>query len=88
MVSVPPSQLFDVDRLTAYLRSHIDIFPAKGALSVSKFQHGQSNPTYLLKCNKLHLVLRKKPDGKILRSAHQIEREFRYKIPLYFRFIF
>ena len=74
---VPPAQRFDESRLLRYLREHIDIFPASGSLSVSKFKHGQSNPTYLLQCNKLRLVLRKKPAGKILRSAHQIEREFR-----------
>ena len=77
ITDVPPSQRFDEDRLLQYLRSNIDIFPSSGTLKVKKFGFGQSNPTYLLECNKLQLVLRKKPFGKILRSAHAIEREYR-----------
>eukprot|EP01084_Bolivina_argentea_P128739 227499_1 len=77
LTDVPNSQRFNEDRLLQYLRSTIDIFPRTGSLKVSKFGFGQSNPTYLLTCNKLQLVLRKKPAGKILKSAHAVEREYR-----------
>eukprot|EP00897_Mesotaenium_endlicherianum_P002862 jgi/Mesen1/2603/ME000166S01727 len=40
------------------------------------FGHGQSNPTFLLEAGKAQYVLRKKPPGKLLKSAHAIEREF------------
>eukprot|EP01084_Bolivina_argentea_P181216 313007_1 len=74
---VPPSQRLDSDRLLKYLRLKIDIFPRKGSLKILKFGYGQSNPTYLLKCGGLQLVLRKKPSGSILASAHAVEREYR-----------
>ncbi len=46
-------------------------------LEVSKFATGQSNPTYLLKGSDRAFVLRRKPPGKLLKSAHAVEREFR-----------
>jgi aminoglycoside phosphotransferase (APT) family kinase protein len=46
-------------------------------LSVRQFKGGQSNPTYLLSSPTGRLVLRRKPSGKLLPSAHAIEREFR-----------
>ncbi|XP_074869155.1 acyl-CoA dehydrogenase family member 10 isoform X2 [Carettochelys insculpta] len=42
-----------------------------------QFSHGQSNPTYYVKFGDRHLVLRKKPPGKLLPSAHAVEREYR-----------
>ena len=45
--------------------------------SVSQFKHGQSNPTFVVEGNGHKLVVRKKPDGKILKGAHAVEREFR-----------
>ena len=42
-----------------------------------QFQHGQSNPTYLVQLADSKLVLRKKPPGKLLPGAHAVEREFR-----------
>jgi aminoglycoside phosphotransferase (APT) family kinase protein len=47
------------------------------ALEVRRFQNGQSNPTYLLDLGEHKLVLRRKPTGLLLPSAHAIEREFR-----------
>ena len=46
-------------------------------MTVRQFQHGQSNPTYLIKIGDSKYVLRKKPPGKLLPGAHAIEREFR-----------
>ena len=75
---MPPSQRFDENRLLNYLRQKIDVFPQSGSLKISKFGFGQSNPTYLLSLpNNVKFVLRKKPTGKLLPSAHAIEREYR-----------
>ena len=46
-------------------------------LSIRQFEGGQSNPTFLISCDDKHFVLRKKPPGKLLPSAHQVEREYR-----------
>ena len=66
----------DEATLAAYLRAHVQ--PFEGELSVKQFGHGQSNPTYLLDCGQAYrCVLRKQPHGKILHSAHAIDREYR-----------
>ena len=46
-------------------------------MKVRQFQHGQSNPTYLVQLGDSKYVLRKKPPGKLLPRAHAVEREFR-----------
>lgn len=61
--------------LADYLEQHITGF--RGPLSSSKFKGGQSNPTYLLKADSGDFVLRRKPPGKLLASAHAVDREFR-----------
>jgi aminoglycoside phosphotransferase (APT) family kinase protein len=66
---------FDVGRLEAYLRDHIAGFA--GPLVVSQFKGGQSNPTYLIETPLRRYVLRRKPPGKLLPSAHAVDREFR-----------
>ena len=63
------------DALQAYLAVHIDGF--EGPLTISRFKGGQSNPTYKLMTPTRAYVLRRKPFGKLLPSAHAIEREFR-----------
>ncbi|KAM9746666.1 acyl-CoA dehydrogenase family member 10 isoform 3-T3 [Dama dama] len=50
---------------------------ATGPLELLQFDHGQSNPTYYVKLANHQLVLRKKPPGTLLPSAHAVEREFR-----------
>ncbi|XP_015221642.2 acyl-CoA dehydrogenase family member 10 isoform X1 [Lepisosteus oculatus] len=52
-------------------------FLAGQPLGVRQFSHGQSNPTYLVTAGGRRLVLRKKPPGALLPSAHAVEREFR-----------
>lgn len=47
------------------------------SINIRQFSHGQSNPTYLLQFGQNRLVLRKKPPGKLLPSAHAIEREYK-----------
>jgi aminoglycoside phosphotransferase (APT) family kinase protein len=72
---VAAAHRFDEKRLEAYLAEHIDGF--QGPLTVVQFKGGQSNPTYLLRAASGHYVLRRKPPGKLLKSAHAVDREFR-----------
>ncbi|KAB2880796.1 MAG: phosphotransferase family protein [Pseudorhodoplanes sp.] len=66
---------FDTARLERYLRAAVDGFC--GPLTVKQFKGGQSNPTYLLGTPGRRYVLRRKPPGKLLPSAHAVDREFR-----------
>ena len=66
---------FDLARLEAYLRQHIDGFD--GPLEVEQFKGGQSNPTFRLSAGGKRYVLRRKPPGKLLPSAHAVDREYR-----------
>lgn len=72
---------FDVGALEAYLRPHLPAF--SGPLEVEQFKGGQSNPTYRLTANGKRYVLRRKPPGKLLPSAHAVDREFRVISALY-----
>ncbi len=65
----------DIAALGTYLETHIDGF--HGLAVVDKFGTGQSNPTYHLKAVSGDYVLRAKPPGELLKSAHQVDREFR-----------
>ncbi len=69
------TQTLDVPAIDAYLTAHLPGF--EGPLEVSKFQTGQSNPTFLLKTPGHNYVLRRKPPGVLLKSAHAVDREFR-----------
>ncbi|UZW57066.1 phosphotransferase family protein [Sphingobium sp. JS3065] len=72
----PPEHLaLDVPRLAAYMADKI---PELGDdFSVEKFKGGQSNPTYKLTGRDVTIVLRRRPPGKLLASAHAIDREYR-----------
>lgn len=72
---------FDVARLEAYMDSHIESF--RGPLTVAEFKGGQSNPTYLLESASDRYVMRRKPPGKLLKSAHAVDREYRVISALY-----
>ncbi len=63
------------------MASHVESF--RGPLTVSQFKGGQSNPTYLLDAQSGKYVLRRKPPGKLLKSAHAVDREFRIISALY-----
>ncbi len=65
----------DTARLEAFLAARLPDFA--GPLSVRQFKGGQSNPTYLLETPARRYVLRRKPPGKLLPSAHAVDREFR-----------
>ena len=65
----------DAARLEAYLAREAPGF--SGPLTVAQFKGGQSNPTYRLDTPVRSYVLRRKPPGKLLPSAHAVDREFR-----------
>jgi aminoglycoside phosphotransferase (APT) family kinase protein len=62
-------------RLESWMREHIDGF--RGPLAAERFEGGQSNPTYKLVSGAGSFVLRRKPEGQLLPSAHQVDREYR-----------
>jgi aminoglycoside phosphotransferase (APT) family kinase protein len=66
---------FDTGRLEAYLRERMPEF--RGPLAVRQFKGGQSNPTYLLESPGGRYVMRRKPPGRLLKSAHAVDREYR-----------
>jgi aminoglycoside phosphotransferase (APT) family kinase protein len=70
-----PALAIDSARLETYLAEKIDGFT--GPLTVKQFKGGQSNPTYLLETPARKYVLRRKPPGKLLPSAHAVDREYR-----------
>jgi aminoglycoside phosphotransferase (APT) family kinase protein len=65
----------DEKALENYLRTNLPGF--SGTLKTSKFAGGQSNPTFLLEAGGSKYVLRRKPPGNLLKSAHAVDREFR-----------
>ena len=76
-ISMANKQYFSIDtiKLAHYLMQHIDGF--EGPVSAEKFAGGQSNPTYLLTAKSGNYVLRRKPLGNLLKSAHAVDREYR-----------
>lgn len=65
----------DEKNLDAWLAANVEGY--RGPLTVSQFKGGQSNPTYRLDTPERSYVLRRKPFGKLLPSAHAVDREFR-----------
>ena len=74
-VEVRETHRFDVTALESYMKGHVADF--SGPLTVRQFQGGQSNPTYYLQTPQREYVLRRKPPGKLLPSAHAVDREYR-----------
>jgi aminoglycoside phosphotransferase (APT) family kinase protein len=75
LTPVREAHCFDENALDEYLKNNLDGYA--GSLKVQQFEGGQSNPTFLLTSDGTEYVMRKKPPGKLLPSAHQVEREFR-----------
>jgi aminoglycoside phosphotransferase (APT) family kinase protein len=71
----PAHNTFDTARLNAWMQQHIAGFA--GPIDVQQFAGGQSNPTFLVQSPSQRYVLRRKPPGKLLPSAHAVDREFR-----------
>jgi aminoglycoside phosphotransferase (APT) family kinase protein len=65
----------DAASLERYLAANVAGFA--GPLAIKQFKGGQSNPTYLLETPQRRFVLRRKPPGKLLPSAHAVDREYR-----------
>jgi len=65
----------DETKLDAWMASHVDSYA--GDLQVCQFAGGQSNPTYWVADRERAYALRKKPPGKLLKSAHLVDREYR-----------
>ena len=66
---------FDEGRLGEWMATNVDGFA--GPLAVRQFNGGQSNPTYKLTTPGQSYVLRRKPPGVLLKSAHAVDREYR-----------
>jgi aminoglycoside phosphotransferase (APT) family kinase protein len=71
----PSEHSFDTARLAEWMQVHIAGF--SGPIEVQQFAGGQSNPTYLVQARDRRYVLRRKPPGKLLPSAHAVDREYR-----------
>jgi aminoglycoside phosphotransferase (APT) family kinase protein len=65
----------DEAALGAWLQSHVEAF--QGPFELMKFQWGQSNPTYRIRAASGDYAMRRKPFGKLLPSAHAVDREYR-----------
>lgn len=79
--AAPEHLRLDEKTLDAYLGAHVAGFA--GPLTVEKFKGGQSNPTYLVSTPGKKYVLRRKPPGKLLPSAHAVEREYKVMTALH-----
>jgi aminoglycoside phosphotransferase (APT) family kinase protein len=65
---------FDASRLEEYMHENVEGF--EGKIEVEEFKGGQSNPTYKVISPSQSYVLRRKPPGKLLKSAHAVDREY------------
>jgi aminoglycoside phosphotransferase (APT) family kinase protein len=79
----PPegADVLDTAKLTAWMADHVAGF--KGPIEILKFAGGQSNPTYRINAASGPYVLRRKPFGPLLPSAHAVDREFKVISGLY-----
>jgi len=82
-VEVKAAHRIDAARLEQYLGDVLADY--QGPLEVRQFEGGQSNPTYLLTTPARQYVLRRKPPGVLLKSAHAVDREFRVMRALFER---
>ncbi len=78
----PPRDAHRIDeaKLAAWLAENVEVCRGGGQVSALQFKGGQSNPTYWIGFSgsdgsEVELVLRKKPPGQLLPSAHAVERE-------------
>ena len=73
-IDVPEADQLDEAALTAWFEANVEDFD--GPISLSKFKGGQSNPTYKVETGNRNYVLRRQPFGKLLPSAHAVDREY------------
>ncbi len=81
LTPVRDAHKFEEHALADYMAKHVEGF--QGPLEIQQFEGGQSNPTFLLNAGSGEYVLRKQPPGKLLPSAHQVDREYRVMDALY-----
>lgn len=74
-VEVEERDKLDLDALTAWFEANVEGF--EGPISYTKFKGGQSNPTYKIETPATNYVLRRQPFGKLLPSAHAVDREYK-----------
>ncbi len=72
---VAPDRAFDIGALQDFMEREVAGF--SGSLDVREFKGGQSNPTYSLTAGGTHYVMRRKPPGVLLKSAHAVDRDYR-----------
>ena len=68
-------ETLDTKKLTTYLETNVAGF--QGPITAEKFSGGQSNPTFKITASSGVYVLRRQPPGKLLKSAHAVDREYR-----------
>jgi aminoglycoside phosphotransferase (APT) family kinase protein len=69
------TQILNTTKLQGYLEDNVPGF--SGQVTAEKFAGGQSNPTFRLSAGEQQYVLRRKPPGELLKSAHAVDREYR-----------
>ena len=74
------AQGIDLDAVQRYMAGRLAGFDS--TITAEKFQTGQSNPTFLITTSAGNYVLRRKPAGALLKSAHAVDREFRVQSAL------
>lgn len=75
--SLSESQLFPTDQFFHWAKDHLPNIDPQLPLEINQFKGGQSNPTFLVSNNDHLYVLRRKPSGVLLPSAHAIDREYK-----------
>jgi aminoglycoside phosphotransferase (APT) family kinase protein len=73
--TVAESHRFDQSRLDGWMKANVEGY--QGPMEVRQFKGGQSNPTYQLITPEKRYVMRRKPPGRLLPSAHAVDREFK-----------
>lgn len=80
-VEVEEADKLELDKLTAWFEANVEGYA--GPISYTKFKGGQSNPTYKIDTPAASYVLRRQPFGKLLPSAHAVDREYKAMTGLY-----
>jgi len=78
-IPVQERHQIDLSALQKYMEENVEGF--SGNLTAEEFAGGQSNPTYLLSAGDRKYVLRRKPPGQLLKSAHAVDREYPSSAP-------
>ncbi len=74
---VAPEHSFSIEKLSDWLSLNLPDYKKNYPLNVKQFKGGQSNPTFLISNGERQFVMRRKPPGKLLPSAHAIDREYK-----------